>query len=226
MHILKKLIIATVGASCLIISTGIAPVKAALLEFNFTVKELLTNEYFGTDSGFFTLNTQTREIVDSGGVLNPPDGIFLRSVFTVDNIDGNTFLNVKNFKCREFLLTPDGSKVCFGTDNFANEVNLQFRGENLFNQLSSNPFVYENSFVVGTRPEADPDTGFNPFIITGSNFQFISFTFSIPYPVTALQVKNIDTAQVIPESTTTTAILNIGALSVGLMLKRKHKTLF
>ncbi|QLE58936.1 hypothetical protein [Nostoc sp. TCL26-01] len=222
MHILKKLTIATVGAAWLTISTSIAPVKAALLEFNFIVKDV--NIFTGT--GFFTLNTQTREIVDFGGVLNSPENIFLRSEFTIDNIDGNTLLDVKNFYCREFLLTPDGGKVCFGTDNSAQEVNLQFRGEDLFNQLSSNPTVYENSFVVGTRPEADPDTGFNIYDIRGSQFKLLTFIFSIPFTVTGLQVKNLDTTQVIPESTTTTAILTIGALGVGLLLKRKHKTLF
>lgn len=229
MHIIKKLTIATLGTAWLTLSTGIAPVKAALLEFKFTVKDVFTYPGYEDQNGFFVLNTQTREIVDSGGELNPPNGIFLRTEFTVDTMGGDSFLTIKNFKCRQLFNIPNGLQVCFGTDNFARAVNLQFKGEDLFNQLSSNPSDYQDSFVVGINPEPlpDPDTGYIPsfFNIIGSNFQYISYIALSPYPVSALQVRNIETTQVIPESTNTTAILTIGALGFGLVLKRKHKTL-
>jgi hypothetical protein len=223
MNAITKLTIATAGAAFFTIGSSIVPAKAALLDFSFTATDVFQDGSINTNTGSFRLNTETREISNLGGVLNPPGSRLLNFSSGVGLGTSSAVLTVRTENCNGGFIDPaTGRIICTYSSSFGSVLNLLFTGEDLFNELSSDPFVYESSLVSGMRPGPIGPAGQNAFNVTGSALIRILFLTEFPSPVTSLQVERVET---VPEPTTTAAILAFGVLgaSSGLLRKQQKK---
>lgn len=222
MHVITKLAMATAGAALLTMGGSLTPAYAALLDFSFTATDEYEDGNISTQTGSFRLNTRTQEISNFGGVLNPEDGVVFSSDFSVNFEDSNTVLTAGVGGCTGRFTDENGNFLCYATSGFGKRLNLYFRGADLFNQLSSDSSVYENSFIPGLRRGLIDASSNNFFYVTGSRLTTLIISTELPSPVTALQVTRVET---VPEPTMTAAMLVFSALGTGVLLKRKRATL-
>jgi len=225
MHLITKLTIATAGVAFFTIGANLAPAKAALLDFSFSTTDVFENGNIETGTGSFRLDTQTRQVSNFGGILMPVNTPPFASSFNVlvgDPTLPTTALVVATTSCFGSSGIPQpGQPICLDTNIIRRQVGLQFSGTSLFYQLSSDPSIYEASFVPGTRP-GPIGPGMENLFVTGSQARTFVNTTRIPSPITTLQVEAVESVAAVPEPRTTTAILAFAALSSTSWLLRKQ----
>jgi hypothetical protein len=226
MHLITKLTIATAGVAFFTIGANFAPAKAALLDFSFSTTDVFQNGNIETGTGSFRLDTQTRQVSNFGGILMPVNTPPFSSSFNVlvgDFTIGTTFLVVTTTSCFGSSGIPQsGQPICLDTNIIPRRVGLEFNTTSLFYQLSSDPSIYEASFVPGTRPGPIGPGMENLFNVRGSQARTFVNTTRIPSPITTLQVEAVESVAAVPEPRTTTAILAFAALSSTSWLLRKQ----
>ncbi|ABA25057.1 hypothetical protein Ava_B0349 (plasmid) [Trichormus variabilis ATCC 29413] len=202
---LLNLTMPSIGAAFVSIA-AIAPSYAALLQFN-------------TDAGSFRLDTRTGEVFSN---FDPDNDFFKLLSFSggASFQSGSGTINVNSETCSGGIdiidsQTGEPQYLCYASGYERIQLFLQFQGANLTPQLSSDPALYEASFVRGAF------TGDIPFSPVVGSFQVYSiFDTNYLFPITTLQVQTIT----VTENKTTSVMLAFALASAPLLLKsQRHR---